>query len=294
MRIGTRGSALALAQAGAVSRALGPGRARHHHDDRRPRPRGARQGALGARARRARCCAARSTSRCTPPRTCPASCADGIVDRRGAAARAAPWTRSAAPRRSTRCPPARASGRASLRRTAQLRALRDGPRGARAARQRRHAAARGWHAGDYDAIVLARAGLERLSRERRGDRHASPSSSRAPARARWRSPRAPATTRALAAARALDDAPTHACLRAERALVRALDADCHTPVGAHATLDDAGAMTLARVRRPPRRLRLAARRAPVAGARRRTRRRSAPAVGERAARGRRADEVLGR
>jgi hydroxymethylbilane synthase len=42
---------------------------------------------------------------------------------------------------------------------------------------------------------------------------------------------------AAAAVAALNDPSTFACLRAERAVVRALDATCHTPVGAHATLD---------------------------------------------------------
>ena len=50
--------------------------------------------------------------------------------------------------------------------------------------------------------------------------------------------------RALEAARAIDDPQAHACVRAERELVRALDADCHTPMGAHATLGAATAMTL--------------------------------------------------
>ena len=49
VRIGTRASALALAQARGVAEALGGRRrARPDHDDRRPRPRGARQGALDA------------------------------------------------------------------------------------------------------------------------------------------------------------------------------------------------------------------------------------------------------
>ncbi len=43
---------------------------------------------------------------------------------------------------------------------------------------------------------------------------------------------------------ALDDPHVAACLAAERALARALGASCHTPLGAHATLTDDGAMTL--------------------------------------------------
>jgi hydroxymethylbilane synthase len=40
------------------------------------------------------------------------------------------------------------------------------------------------------------------------------------------------------------DAPTLRALRAERAVVRLLQADCHTPVGVHAEAGDAGALTL--------------------------------------------------
>jgi hydroxymethylbilane synthase len=39
---------------------------------------------------------------------------------------------------------------------------------------------------------------------------------------------------------AIDDAPSAQALVAERALVRALEADCHTPVGAHARLSGGG------------------------------------------------------
>src|SRR6185295_11994538 len=48
---------------------------------------------------------------------------------------------------------------------------------------------------------------------------------------------------ALEAVAAVSDAAAARCLTAERALVRALEADCHTPVGAHATLDE-GALVL--------------------------------------------------
>ena len=60
-------------------------------------------------------------------------------------------------------------GTASLRRRAQLLALRARTSRSRdAARQRRHAAAASWPTGDFDAIVLAARGLERLGRARRG------------------------------------------------------------------------------------------------------------------------------
>lgn len=126
-------------------------------------------------------------------------------------------------------------GTASLRRQAQLRAaqpdldVRD-LRGNVDTRLRRLAE------GELDAIVLALAGLIRLDRagagralgadvlvpaagqgalalEARADDHA---------------------TRALA--ERLTDADARTALTAERALVTGIDATCHTPVGAHATL----------------------------------------------------------
>lgn len=48
-----------------------------------------------------------------------------------------------------------------------------------------------------------------------------------------------------AAVSGLNDAPAFACLRAERAVVNALDATCHTPVGAHASLTDGGRLAMA-------------------------------------------------
>lgn len=134
-------------------------------------------------------------------------------------------------------------GTSSLRRTAQLRALREdlelvelrGNVDTRLARLR---------AGDYDAIVLALAGLERLSRDEEATGTLPELVPCAGQGALLLTARA-GDEAVLTATAPLDDAATHACLRAERELVRALDADCHTPMGAHAKLDDDGAMTLA-------------------------------------------------
>jgi hydroxymethylbilane synthase len=49
---------------------------------------------------------------------------------------------------------------------------------------------------------------------------------------------------AAAAAARIADADALACLAAERALVRALDADCHTPMGAHAARTSGGELEL--------------------------------------------------
>jgi len=129
-------------------------------------------------------------------------------------------------------------GTASLRRAAQLRALREDlavtvVRGNVDTRLRKLAD------GEVDALVLAAAGLVRLGRAaeigcvldalvpcagqgtlvleaRVGD------------------------DAAAAAARAVTDAATWDALRAERVLVAGLDASCNTPLGAYATIDAAG------------------------------------------------------
>jgi hydroxymethylbilane synthase len=129
-------------------------------------------------------------------------------------------------------------GTSSLRRQAQLRALRPdlelldlrGNVNTRLGKL---------DAGDYDAIVLACAGLQRLGFDAR-------------IRARLDAPRwlpAPpqgaiaiecrdADPRAAALCATLDHAPTRACVAAERAMNRALDGSCHVPVAALARLHD--------------------------------------------------------
>jgi hydroxymethylbilane synthase len=99
--------------------------------------------------------------------------------------------------------------------------------------------------GEFDALVLARAGLQRLGREQqigavldeslfvpapgqgvialegRGDDHA-----------------------AATAVATVNDPATLACLHAERALAATLEADCDTPLGAHCAVDPAGRLLL--------------------------------------------------
>ncbi|RNF84464.1 hydroxymethylbilane synthase [Montanilutibacter psychrotolerans] len=134
-------------------------------------------------------------------------------------------------------PPGARVGTSSLRRQAQLRALRPdlelldlrGNVNTRLGKL---------DAGEYDAIVLACAGLQRLGFEAR-------------IRARLDAPEwlpAPAqgaiaiecreddiATRELFAV--LDDAATRTCVEAERAMNRALHGSCHVPVAAFARLD---------------------------------------------------------
>ena len=222
MRIGTRGSALALAQAGAVAEALGGGaRSSPITTTRRPRPRGAATSRAGSRElERGAAATARSTSRCTRPRTCPASCPTGLDDRRRAGARG-PARRARAARASLDELPAGRAGRhrAACAARAQLLALRADLevvelRGNVDTRLRELAD------GDYDAIVLAAAGL----------RAARPRATRRPARCSTSScPRAGQGALALEARagddaapprpRAITDRGAHACA-ARRARAR--------------------------------------------------------------------------
>jgi hydroxymethylbilane synthase len=94
-------------------------------------------------------------------------------------------------------------------------------------------------AGEADATLLAAAGLERLGRHDVG--FAVPTNVMLPAPAQGAvgiEVRAD-DGRALALVAAIDDPHTHACILAERALLAALKADCHSPVAALATLEGA-------------------------------------------------------
>jgi len=132
-------------------------------------------------------------------------------------------------------------GTSSLRRTAQLRAVREdlavvAIHGNVDTRLRRLAS------GELDALVLAAAGLQRLGR---GDEIGALLHELVPAagqgtlvlEARSDDPHA------HEAARAITDAATWDALLAERALVAALDASCNTPLGAYAMVAD-GAVVL--------------------------------------------------
>jgi hydroxymethylbilane synthase len=122
-------------------------------------------------------------------------------------------------------------GTASLRRRAQLLALRPDLevrelRGNVDTRLRRLAE------GEFEAIVLARAGLERLGRSDEGVPLAelvpAPGQGCLALEART------ADARTIEASAELTDRDAVVALTAERALVTALDATCHTPIGAHA------------------------------------------------------------
>jgi len=136
-------------------------------------------------------------------------------------------------------PPGAVVGTSSLRRQAQLRArrpdlqLRDlrGNVNTRLARL---------DAGEYDAIVLACAGLQRLGLEARiRARLAPPDWLPAPAQAVVAVETRAGDARTAALMSVLEHAPTRIRIEAERALNLALHGSCHVPVAAYAELDGA-------------------------------------------------------
>jgi hydroxymethylbilane synthase len=135
-------------------------------------------------------------------------------------------------------PPGARVGTSSLRRAAQLRAVRsdlevDEVHGNVDTRLRKLAA------GEYDALVLAVAGLERLGRSDAIDGvldELVPAAGQGALALEARSGFVPDP--------ALIDADATACVLAERELTRALGASCNTPVGAYARVLDGGELEL--------------------------------------------------
>jgi hydroxymethylbilane synthase len=137
-------------------------------------------------------------------------------------------------------------GTSSIRRLAQLRAVREdldvvAVRGNVDTRLRK--------LGDpqerLDAIVLARAGLQRLGREAEAGGTLDPERFvPAPGQGTLALEGRANDERARAAVRTLTDRDTFACLLAERALAHALDANCHTPLGAYAVPTGDGGLYL--------------------------------------------------
>ncbi len=128
-------------------------------------------------------------------------------------------------------------GTSSLRRQAQLRALRPdlqlldlrGNVNTRLAKL---------DAGDYDAIVLACAGLQRLGFEDRiRARLDAPDWLPAPAQGAIAIECREGDGNVIALCAALDDARTRTCVGAERAMNLALHGSCHVPVAAFARLE---------------------------------------------------------
>jgi len=90
--------------------------------------------------------------------------------------------------------------------------------------------------GEADATLLAAAGLERLGRDV-GTAIALDEMLPAPAQGAVGIEARADDAEARRLLAAIDHAPTHRCVLAERALLAALCADCHSPVAALATLD---------------------------------------------------------
>ncbi len=94
------------------------------------------------------------------------------------------------------------------------------------------------HSGDYDAVVLAVAGLKRLGLEREISEIVpltavlpAPGQGAIGVEARVED------AEALGVLLAIDDSAAHQSVRAEQEFARALGGGCRTPVGAHATMD---------------------------------------------------------
>lgn len=125
-------------------------------------------------------------------------------------------------------------GTSSLRRAAQLRCAREdlevvAMRGNVDTRLRKLAA------GEFDAIVLARAGLQRLGREAAIGAVLDPSSFvPAPGQGTLALQGRTGDSWVRQAVQEITDARAFASLIAERAVARELSATCHTPLGAHA------------------------------------------------------------
>jgi hydroxymethylbilane synthase len=124
-------------------------------------------------------------------------------------------------------------GTSSLRRAAQLRAWRDDLevvdlRGNVDTRLEK------LHSGDVEAVVLAAAGLKRLGRDEAGTVLDAPVFVPAAGQGALALQARSDDAAVRAALAPIADEHALACLRAERAATRVLGASCHTPVGIHA------------------------------------------------------------
>jgi hydroxymethylbilane synthase len=141
-------------------------------------------------------------------------------------------------------PPGARIGTSSVRRIAQLRAYRGdlepvSMHGNVDTRLRKLAD------GDFDAIVLARAGLQRLAREQALGAVLDPARFvPAPGQGTLALEGRAEDGAAREAAQSVGDAAALSCLLAERALARALDASCDTPLGALARVTGVGELSL--------------------------------------------------
>ena len=139
-------------------------------------------------------------------------------------------------------------GTSSVRRAAQLHAAREDLRivaiGGNVDTRLRRLGEQGAEDGLH-AIVLARAGLQRLGRENEIGAVLDPVRFvPAPGQGVLALEGRAGDAHAEEAVAATTDADTFACLQAERAVASGLGASCHTPLGAHATPAGCGCLTL--------------------------------------------------
>jgi hydroxymethylbilane synthase len=136
-------------------------------------------------------------------------------------------------------------GTSSLRRSAQLRAAREDLRVVALGGNVDTRLRRLGEEEDLDAIVLAHAGLLRLGRAAEIGAVLDPARFvPAPGQGVLALEGRAGDTPIEAAVNAIADADAFACLRAERAVAQALDASCHTPLGAHAVPAGCGCLNL--------------------------------------------------
>jgi hydroxymethylbilane synthase len=141
-------------------------------------------------------------------------------------------------------------GSASLRRAAQLKHLRPDLR-VEPIRGNVNTRLNKLDAGDYDALVLASAGLERLGLSDRVAEYLDievslPAAGQGALGVECCAERADL----IALLEPLNDPEIARCVNAERAVSRGLDADCSLPVAAYAVLSDADVFVRARVGSP--------------------------------------------
>jgi hydroxymethylbilane synthase len=157
---------------------------------------------------------------------------------------ALPEEPSAPPGGLERLPSGARVGTSSLRRAAQLRAAREDLEVVAVAGNV-DTRLRKLREGGFDAIVLARAGLQRLGREEEIAAVLDPARFvPSPGQGTLALEGRIDDERTGVAVRAITDTTAFACLRAERAVAHALGASCNTPLGAHASDNGCGCLHL--------------------------------------------------
>jgi hydroxymethylbilane synthase len=237
VRVGTRGSALALAQAGTVAALLGDDAQLVPITTSGDRDRTASDKEKWVKELELALLAGDVVLAVHSAKDVPTVLPEGL-ELVGAPPRAVPFDALVGAQSLDELPEGARVGTASLRRSSQLRALREdlevvAVRGNVDTRLRR------LEEGELDALVLAAAGLRRLGREAAIGcllTELVPAAGQGTLVLEART----GDERARAAVRAITDAASWDALRAERTLVARLDASCNTPLGAHASVDRDG------------------------------------------------------